>query len=120
MLRGEPGGSLKGGEVPMRTSAGEAQRSKTLMMRMATRGLNRNVPTLRCQRACLLCTSSECKSQPCQIPLLIYLSASFTEATTRLWFSVMESLSRNHPGTFLLFHVMSLVHQRYPPPNYLE
>lgn len=40
MLRGEPGGSLKGGEVPMRTRAVEAQRSKTPTM-MATKGLKR-------------------------------------------------------------------------------
>lgn len=38
VLRGEPGSSLKGGEVPMRTGTGAVQRSKTLTM-MAMKGL---------------------------------------------------------------------------------
>lgn len=38
VLRGEPGSSLKGGEVPMRTGTGAVQWSKTLTM-MAMKGL---------------------------------------------------------------------------------
>lgn len=39
VLRGEPGGSLKSSEVPMRLRTGEVQRSETLMMMIAMKGL---------------------------------------------------------------------------------